>query len=252
MRTATLVRTVTSAILIIATAAQPARLHAQIMRGTARVANSERPLENAKITALLADGRSVGSATTDEKGRFHLIVSAMGQAFTVVITRIGMRPAESTPLFAAARDTLDLDFNVTEEAIVADTMKITAAPALNEIRLREAERRGWKVFPPLEIQAIRERVNSFEDLLRSTGFPGLIIPSRRNECIRSTRQNACIAIVVDGVVIAPGNSLINPKDVYFVALLSPNQAQLEFGDRALHGALVVQTRAYGDRYDRRI
>jgi hypothetical protein len=45
--------------------------------------------------------------------------------------------------------------------------------------------------------------------------------------------------------------LINPRDVYFMALLSPNQAMVQFGDRGVNGALAVYTRARGDRYDER-
>lgn len=239
-----------SCILLLLITMAPVPAFGQILRGTARIADSERPLDNARITAMLPDGRSVGATTTDEHGRFFLKLAAAGQSFIIAVTRIGMRPASSNAIMATERDTLDFDFNVTKEDIAIDTMRVFAAPGLNEQRLAEARRRGWRVFEPTEIQAIRERVNSFEDMLRSTGFPGLIIPASRNACIRSTRLNQCLTVVIDGVPISPGNTLINPKDVYFVALLTPNQSQLQFGDRAPYGALIVQTRTYGDRYDR--
>ena len=223
---------------------------AQILRGTARTQGSDRPIENARITALLTDGRGVGATTTDDRGRFHLRVSSSGAPFVVTVTRLGMRPTTSNSIMAGERDTLDVDFNVHEEGIVTDTMKVVAAPRLNEIRLQEAKRRGWKVFSPIEIAETRERVNSFEDLLRSTGYPGLIISPRRDDCIRSTRLNRCITVVVDGVPLSGTNPLINPRDVYFMAVLSPSQAQLQFGERAFYGALVVYTRAYGDKYER--
>jgi hypothetical protein len=41
--------------------------------------------------------------------------------------------------------------------------------------------------------------------------------------------------------------LINPRDVHFMALLSPNQAMLQYGDQAPNGALAVWTRAPGAR-----
>ncbi len=223
---------------------------AQVLRGTARIQGSDRPIENARIAALLPDGRGVGTTTTDDRGRFYLKVASKGAPFVVAVTRLGMRPTTSNSITAGDRDTLDVDFSVHEEGVVTDTMKVIAAPGLNEIRLQEAERRGWKVFPPSEVADIRERVNSFEDLLRSTGYPGLIISPRRDDCIRSTRLNRCLTVVVDGIPLSGTNPLINPRDVYFMAVLTPSQAQLQFGERAFYGAVVVYTRAYGDKYDR--
>ena len=218
----------------------------QLIRGTARVADGARPIERARITAMLEDGRGVGETSTDEQGRFRLEVRARGEPFRVVVTRIGMKPTLSSTLYLGASDTLDVDFSVAEEAVETDTVRVSAAPTLNEVRLKEAERRGWRVFPPVEVLAIRERVNSFEDMLRSTGYPGFIV-GRRDECIRSTRTNRCLLIALDGVPLSGTYPNINPQDVYFLAVLSPNQAQVQFGDRAPNGALVVYTRAYGDR-----
>jgi len=240
----------TALLLCIAALLTARAADAQLIRGTARVAAGDRPIERARITAMLEDGRGVGETSTDEKGRFHLEVRANGEPFRVVVTRIGMKPTLSSTLYLGARDTLDVDFSVAEEAVETDTVRVSAAPTLNEVRLKEAERRGWRVFPPIEVQAIRERVNSFEDMLRSTGYPGFII-GRRDECIRSTRTNRCLLIVMDGMPLSGTYPNINPRDVYFLALLSPNQAQVQFGDRAPNGALVVYTRALGDKYEKR-
>jgi hypothetical protein len=240
----------TALLLCIAALLTARAADAQLIRGTARVADGARPIERARITAMLEDGRGVGETSTDEKGRFHLEVRARGEPFRVVVTRIGMKPTLSSTLYLGARDTLDVDFSVAEEAVETDTVRVNAAPTLNEVRLKEAERRGWRVFPPIEVQAIRERVNSFEDMLRSTGYPGFII-GRRDECLRSTRTNRCLLIVMDGMPLSGTYPNINPRDVYFLAVLSPNQAQVQFGDRAPNGALVVYTRSNGDSYERR-
>lgn len=219
---------------------------AQVIRGTARASGSERPLERARIVAMREDGRGVGEATTDDAGRFLLRVDSRGEPFLISITRIGLRPTLSSTLYLGPRDTLDVDFSVAEEGIVTDTVKITSAPTLNATRLAEGNRRGWRVLQPAEVEKLRERANTFEDLLRSSGNTGLII-GRRDECIRSTRTNRCLLIVLDGVPLSGTYPNINPRDVHFLAVLSPNQAQVQFGDRAPNGALVVYTRAYGDR-----
>jgi hypothetical protein len=222
-------------------------LAAQVLRGTARVQESGRPIEGARVVAMLTDGKSIGSATTDDKGRFFLRVESKGAPFVVSVTRIGMEPTTSDPIVLAARDTLDADFSVTEVGIRSDTMKITAAPSLNDIRLAEAKRRGWRLFSPAEVAQHRERANSFNDLLRSLGYPGIVIPNRPDECIRTTRYNRCLTIVVDGVPLSGGNPLVNPRDVYFMAVLGASDAVVQFGDRAGFGALVVYTRMKGDK-----
>jgi hypothetical protein len=238
------------ALLLTGALFAPAPLVAQVIRGTARSAgDTESPLPRARIMALSLDGRSIGETYSDDEGRFLLKVNARREPFAISVMRIGMKPTLSGMLDLGPRDTLDVDFSVAEEAVRTDTVRVRGAPGLNEIRLKEAERRGWKVFHPKDVAAIRERVMSFEDLLRSTGYTGLVISPRREDCIRSTRTNRCLLIVVDGVPLAGSYPNINPRDVYFMALLTPNQAMLQFGDRGPNGALMVHTRAYGDKVD---
>lgn len=242
------VRSLTLAVVVVCALAVPVqRGAAQVLRGIARTANEDRPIERARLVAMLEDGRAIAESFTDADGRFFLKVNARNAPFVIAVTRIGMKPTMSNTLYLAPSDTLDVDFSVAEEGIVTDTVRVRAAPTLNETRLNEAERRGWKIFPPKEVELIRGRVQSFEDLLRSTGYPGLVISPRREDCIRSTRTNKCLLIVVDGVPLGGSYPNINPRDVYFMALLSPNQAMLQFGDRGPNGALVVYTRAFGDR-----
>ena len=235
-------------VLLFAATAAP--LEAQLLRGKALSRVRERPIDGARIVAQSLNGVIVGEAVTNEMGAFRLAITGNGAPFVITITRIGLKPLRSGTLELTPRDTIDVDFDIDEESIVIDTVQVRAAQSLNEVRLREAERRGWKLFTPKEVEQIRNRVQSFEDLLRSTGFPGFIVSPRRDECIRSTRNYKCLAIAVDGIILSGSYPLINPRDVYFLALLSPNQAVLQFGDRAPNGAVVVTTRGRGDRYDR--
>ncbi len=225
----------------------PACGEAQVLRGSATHAEDDRPLDQARVMALLRDGRSVGSTVTDQQGRFQFRINAGGQPFAISITRIGMAPTLSDEITLGVTDTLDVNFRVVETGILTDTVRVQATPSLNEQRLTEAGRRGWRVFPPAEVEKLRERSNSFEDLLRSTGFPGFVVPSRRDECIRSTRYNRCLTIVLDGVPLAGSYPNINPRDVYFFALLGKTEAAVQFGDRTPWGAIVIYTRAKGDR-----
>jgi hypothetical protein len=242
------VTAVTLAVAVLCASLSVPRIgHAQVLRGTATVVADSRPLNGARVMALLRDGRSVGSTVTDDRGRFQLRVTAGGNPFAISITRIGMAPTLSDEITLSASDTLEVNFSVEETGIRTDTVRVQAAASLNEVRLAEAKRRGWRVFPPAEVEKLRERSNSFEDLLRSTGFPGFVLPSRRDDCIRSTRYNRCLTIVIDGVPLSGSYPNINPRDVYFFALLSKTEASVQFGDRAPWGALVIVTRSKGDR-----
>jgi hypothetical protein len=225
----------------------PAGVQAQVVRGYAKLVGDDRPLDRARVMALLRDGRAIGSAVTDENGRFQFRVNADGKPFAISITRIGMEPTLSEEITIGVTDTLEVNFNVVETGIRTDTVRVKSTPSFNELRLTEARRRGWRVFPPVEVEKLRERSNSFEDLLRSTGYPGFVVPSRRDDCIRSTRYNRCLTIVLDGIPLSGSYPNINPRDVYFFALLGKTESAVQFGDRTPWGAIVIYTRAKGDR-----
>jgi len=233
--------------MLIALLMLPPSLQAQVLRGTARFAGDDRPLDQARVMALLRDGRSIGSTVTDDQGRFQLRINADGKPFAISMTRIGMAPTLSEEITLATTDTLDVNFSVVETGIRTDTVRVKSTPSMNDLRLTEARRRGWRVFPPVEVEKLRERSNSFEDLLRSTGYPGFVVPSRRDDCIRSTRYNRCLTIVIDGVPLSGSSPNINPRDIYFFALLGKTEAAVQFGDRTPWGAIVIYTRAKGDR-----
>ena len=235
------------AVLLALLCLPAAILQAQLLRGYAKLVDDDRPLDRARVMALLRDGRSVGSTVTDDNGRFQFRIDAGGRPFAISITRIGMEPTLSEEITLETTDTLDVNFNVVETGIRTDTVRVKSTPSLNDIRLVEARRRGWRIFPPAEVEKLRERTNSFEDLLRSTGYPGFVISGRRDECIRSTRYNRCLTIVIDGTPLSGSYPNINPRDVYFFALLSKTEAAVQFGDRTPWGALVIYTRAMGDR-----
>lgn len=225
----------------------PQVAHAQVLRGIAKTHEGGRPIEAAQVMALNTSGKSVGTAVTDLDGRFYLKVQSKGAPFAVSVRRIGVQPTTSELMTLSARDTLDVEFLVMEMGIRTDTVRVTATPALNEVRLNEAKRRGWRIFPPAMIAERREHVQSFGDLIRTLGYPGLIVPTRPQDCIRSTRYGKCMAVVIDGVVISEGNPLVNPRDVYFLAVLTGSESNTQFGSRAPWGAIVIYTRMNGDK-----
>lgn len=225
---------------------------AQVIRGALRSQATARALERARVTAIDRDGRVVGETVADDSGRFILRVNAKGVPFSLTVRRIGIEPSSTPDFELTPADTLEYELSIPETAVLGDTVRVTGMASYNETRYQEAVRRGWKVFPPAEVAKHRDRVNNVYDLLRWADA-SLVIPSRRNECVRSARyvsgdrrSDHCMVWIVDGQVLG-SLPVLNPADTYFIAVLTASQSAVQFGDRAPWGAIVLYTRMNGDR-----
>lgn len=239
-----------AALLAALLAALPA--HGQVIRGALRSQATARAVERARVTAVDSAGRVVGETIADDSGKFILRVDARGVPFTLTVRRIGIEPSSTPEFELTPTDTMDYELSIPETPVLGDTVRITGMASYNESKFQEAVRRGWKVFPPAEVAKHRDRVNNVYDLLRWADA-SLIIPSRRNECVRSARYLAgdrrmdrCMVWIVDGVVLGP-LPLLNPADTYFLAVLTASQSAVQFGERAPWGAIVLYTRMKGDK-----
>ncbi|MBI5601582.1 MAG: carboxypeptidase regulatory-like domain-containing protein [Gemmatimonadetes bacterium] len=226
--------------------------HGQVIRGALRSQATARPLERARVTAIDRDGRVVGETIADDSGRFTLRVDAKGVPFSLTVRRIGIEPSSTPEFELTPADTMEYELAIPETAVLGDTVRITGMASYNETKYQEAVRRGWKVFSPAEVAKHRDRVNNVYDLLRWADA-SLVIPSRRNECVRSARYLAgdrrmdrCMVWIVDGQVLGP-LPILNPADTYFLAVLTASQSAVQFGDKAPWGAIVLYTRMNGDR-----
>lgn len=233
---------------LLLTAALAVRAEGQIVRGEVRSAASALPIAAATVTARDSAGAVLAMATTDSLGKWALRVRSRAP-FELRVRRLGFEMG-STKVTAAqiaqGADTLDFEFLLDEVAATAEAVRVTGEASLNERKLIEAYRRGWKVYEPELVAQFRDRSADFPSLLRSIGAPSLYLPRSANECIRATRNNQCLALVVDGLVLGP-QALILPNDIYFFAILGASEARVQFGDRAPWGAIAIYTRS---RYDR--
>ncbi len=219
---------------------------AQLLRGVVRVRDTDRTIERARIVAEDRTGKRLGEAVSDADGRYQLIVAGkVGTPFRVTVTRIGMRPSLSDELTLAAEDTVNADFWVRDLPTEVEAVRATSAAPLNVTRYADAKRRGWRVVEPEVVAARRESAPGFNELVVSLGLPGLIVPGRPGDCIRSTRNNQCLAVILDGILIGNGVHL-NPRDIYFMAVVSASDSRIEWGDRAPYGAIALYTRMNGD------
>lgn len=219
--------------------------HAQLVRGVVRAGSTLMPIDLAAVHAKDKAGALIASTTTDQLGGYQFTVRP-DVAFVLEVRRLGYRVGSADVKSLGTTDTVDFEFLMTEVAAVTDAVVVTGEAGLNDRRLEEANRRGWKVYEPELVMRHRERASDFLQLLQSIGNPGLILPRSVNECVRATRNNRCLTYVVDNQVL--GNfAMIQPSDVYFFAVLGASEARIQFGDRAPYGAIVIYTRSRLDR-----
>jgi hypothetical protein len=227
-----------------------APLQAQFLRGTARDEQTERPLAGVRVTAISVRDSTLAEALTDSVGRFQLAVHAGGAPFRLMARRIGLQVVRTDPITARATDTLAFDLMISAVAVGLDTQRVVGALSKNELALADARRRGWEVIAPEVIAESRNRANSVMDLLRDAGVAGLVPPRRDGDCIKSARSGSrCLVFVVDGL-LQGANPYLDPRAVYFIALVPGSQATALWGPRALGGAVVVQTRNFADQVKR--
>lgn len=227
---------------------------AQLVRGSIRARTTLLPIDRATVTARDTTGVVLGASTSDGLGNYEFRVRT-GVPFTLDVRRLGYAVGRAAVKPLAAEDTVDFEFLMTEVAAVTEAVTITAEPGLNDRRLAEAYRRGWKVYEPELVMRHRNNAQNFFQLMQSLGNPGLIFPRSINDCIRTTRTNRCLTYVVDNQVWGT-SALILPSDVYFIAILGSSESRAQFGDRAPFGAIAVYTRSRLDRvqpptFDRR-
>jgi hypothetical protein len=222
---------------------------AQVVRGLVRSSSTALPIPSANIVARDSLGNVLASAVSGEDGSWALKV-ATGLSFELRVRRLGFEMSTTSVRAKPVTDTLEFEFLLTEIATEADAVRITAESSLNERRLNEAIRRGWKVYEPELVAQHRNRAQTFNQLMRTVGSVSVILPQNEGGCIRTTRSPGCMSFVVDGQVLGP-NAVIIPSDIYFFAILSPSESRVQYGDRAPFGAIAIFTRSRLDRQPRR-
>jgi len=220
---------------------------AQVVRGVVRSGSSLLPIDLATVTATDSLGTVLGSGVSNGLGEFQVDVQRTGVFLVLHVKRLGFSESRANIRPLANTDTVDFEILMNEVAALADAVVVSAEPSLNEQRLSEAHRRGWKVYDPAIVATHRDRASDFIQLLRSLGNPSLILPRRVTDCIRATRNNQCLTIVIDNQVMGP-SALILPSDIYFLAILGASDSRIQFGDRAPYGAIAIYTRSRLDRY----
>lgn len=236
--------------LVLLCALPATRLTAQLVRGTIRVQGSEGNagiVQGARITVLDSLDKEVAAAQSDEKGHFVVPLSG-GYPFRVTVRKIGWQPSATELIHAPATDTLDLDLAVPMEGVVLPGVEVDAAKTMsfNQHSYNEAKRLGWKIYGPAEVEAHRNEFTTFENLMRTLSITGVKMPGRSTDCYQNLRNGRCMTFVVDGEPVGT-MWVVNPIDVYFVAILQATESSVQFGDKAPWGAILIVTRMNGDK-----
>ena len=221
-------------------------LAAQFIRGTIRAQGSEGVIQGALITVLDSVDKQVVTALSDERGHFTLPLSS-GLAFKVTVRKIGWQPSSTDLIHATATDTLDMDLMVPMEGVSLPGVEINGKKnvTFNQRSYDEAKRNGWKIYEPSEIEAHRNEFSNFENMMRALQVRGVKMPAGPNDCYINLRNNRCLTFVVDGQPVGT-MWVVNPIDVYFLAILQASESSVQFGDKAPWGAILIVTRMKGD------
>lgn len=228
------------------TAWQASVAEAQVLRGTVRTLDTSLPIPSAEVVVRDSIGVELARVYTSESGTFTVRLRQR-MAFSVHARRVGFRAAD-TELLRVTEDTVNMAFQLEEVAVETDAVTVTGMASLNTQRLAEAERRGWSVYQPEVIAQHRSRARDLTELLRSLGPRNVQMPRHPRDCVRSMRTNQCVTYVLDGQIIG-SEAYILPEDIYFLAVLTPSESAVMYGNRAINGAIVVYTRMNGDRYN---
>ena len=230
--------------------AAPSTADAQLLRGSVRSATTSLGIADVQVTVRDTSGVVLALTTSDADGAWSIRLRRRPTPLVVQARRIGFTLVATEPRTIAPADTVDLEFLLGEVATPAEATVVTGMASLNEQRLRQAYRRGWRVYEPELVAEYRPRAADFTQLLRAMGVASLILPRRADDCIRQTRTNECVAIVIDGHVLG-ATAFVLPADVYFFAVLQPAESRIEYGPRAPTGAIAIYTRMHGDRTEGR-
>jgi hypothetical protein len=204
-------------------------------------------VQGASITVLDSLDKQLLAVQSDNSRHFVLPLSSQA-AFKVTVRKIGWQPSSTDLIHASPTDTLDMDLEVPVEGVALAGVEVNATKtkSFNETSFENAKKLGWKVYGPAEIESHRQEFSSFENMMRTLQVSGVKMPGRANDCYTNLRNGRCFAFVVDGEPV--GTSwVINPVDVYFLAILQSTESAVQFGDKAPWGAILIVTRMHGDR-----
>lgn len=244
-----------AAVMFLVSAAWPALLDAQVIRGRLLDAETDAPVPAGRVLAIDSAFGSVASALSDARGRFTLRVGGGIQSVSVFASALAYRSYVDGPFDLAAGDTLALEFRIQPFPIPVDSLSVSV-----EGRLKRLEMSGFyqrRAMEPggvfLERPELKEKpaVRASDLFRRLSGV--FVVPARNGlGGWKVLLRSRCLPVVfIDGVrVRSPkyGGGLIDdwlhPDEIEGIEIYrSPAQVPLQYGGTgAKCGVIVMWTR----------
>jgi hypothetical protein len=217
-------------------------------------AGTNEPLEGAVVSVLGTDGREV----TDLEGKFLLDGLPPGRHLVITDYLGYEQRTDSVTIFS--QETVDIEVRMAEVALEIEGLVVTARTRFGRTSLAgDAKRADY--ISRAEIEPMLARVQNTGDLLRNMNTPGLrirdvyladevtgvMVPGLCVEVSRRSGGEGCMqaAVFLNDVIMPSGADFLrdlDPNIIESIEILSPIDAQFQFGTVAGNGAILIYTR----------
>jgi hypothetical protein len=217
-------------------------------------AGTQEPLEGAVISVLGTDGRQV----TDIEGKF--VMDGLPPGRHLVVTEYLGYEERTDSVTIFSQETVDIEVHMAEQAVELEGLVVTARTRFGRTSLAADAKRA-DYITRAEIEPMLTRVQNAGDLLRNMNTPGLrirevqlademtgvMVPGLCVEVSRRSGGEGCrqAAVFVNDVVMPSGADFLrdlDPNIIESIEILSPIDAQFQFGTIAGNGAILIYTR----------
>jgi hypothetical protein len=217
-------------------------------------AGTDEPLEGAVVSVLGTGGRQL----TDTDGKFLLQGLPPGRHLVITEYLGYEQRTDSVTIFS--QETVDIEVRMAEEALEIEGLIVTARTRFGRTSLAgDAKRADY--ISRAEIEPMLARVQNAGDLLRNMNTPGLrirevyladevtgvMVPGLCVEVSRRSGGEGCMqaAVFLNDVIMPSGADFLrdlDPNIIESIEILSPIDAQFQFGTIAGNGAILIYTR----------
>jgi hypothetical protein len=212
------------------------------------------PIQGATVSVMGTNS----STLTDLTGRF--ILDDLPPGRHLVNTEHLAFEARTDSVTIFSEETVDIEVRMATEALEVEGLVVTARTRFGRTSLAGDSKRADFITRE-EIEVLLPRVSQTADILRSMNAPGMrirdvyqvdqltgvMVPGLCIEVSRRSGGEGCVpaAVALNGVIVPAPDAVIrdlDPNIIDRIEILSPIDAQFQFGSIAGNGAIAIYTR----------